>query len=665
MVKGQEKLKPAQVDQLEFAPGYPKYTVSALEQLRHFPLPRFSADALPPRNFPWFDIKYLHRELPPGVQKGFGKMAVEKAVEMTDELVSNWNYYIDIPCIRRDSVTANKIYADPSTVEGAIVQYANEHPTIPGATILFHLQNNGKDLGFEGKNFIKSQTLPDEYYLLDENNKPVISSGKKWLSPQMPLDIVQKDALVSRMYLRQLLKHLERPIEFINENGEVFGHMRPKNLLAKDSKIKKHMDAMQVSNSVYNGWFQNRLDSCYRATILVEPGLEQTKFSFYNVSAVQAGYWPDYSSRKNTNSTINGEYHSTPSFYPRYPAIWLSGKGSSNGYGQLAWGRYQEIVMGQRFFSPFVSAGWGLEEQNIRPAQWLGLLKAMCMLGADFFYTGYFNVTGKTGWTDGSGPNDPAGYVYQIAIPAYAQAIAVMYKDFVEKGELINPSDTAKHKMWSFRFNTKNKNELTMVRKMEHKYLIYGTLQPNSNIKGSNPVKAITSIVLENKVISFEIRRQGSTYILDLSLPDQPVWLALDGWHQYEHPWYWSKDVVMEAENTERLSGVTLITERPEGSEKFDFTDFITYVQLQPGNEMNITLPQKRNQPLSATFILKKQRGNPVLLIRTKAGIIKKAIDLKPIYLSAKELNTLQLHSGENLNLSVEKGVILLDKIIF
>ncbi|HUN01312.1 MAG TPA: hypothetical protein PLS00_00545 [Niabella sp.] len=205
---------------------------------------------------------------------------------------------------------------------------------------------------------------------------------------------------------------------------------------------------------------------------------------------------------------------------------------------------------------------------------------------------------------------------------------------------------------------------MVLVRKLDKKYLIYGTVQPSSNYKGNTAIEEGTTIMLEGKKIKVNIRRQGSMYVLDLS-GAQPVFYQIDGWHQYEHPWYWSKDIVMEAENTGTYSGVTLITEKPEGQESLDFSDFTTYAQLDPGKAMNLTIPQKRSQSLSATYLVKKYTGSPVLVIKTGAGSIKKEVGSATIRLSEKELGTLQLHSGENMELSVEKGVLWLDKMIF
>ena len=155
-------------------------------------------------------------------------------------------------------------------------------------------------------------------------------------------------------------------------------------------------------------------------------------------------------------------------------------------------------------------------------------------------------------------------------------------------------------------------------------------------------------------------------YVLDLS-GKQPVFYQVDGWHQYEHPFYWTKTIEMEAENTEGLSGTALITENSKKAD-YDFSDFNTFVRVEPGNAINITIPQSREPESLASLFLKKSSGNPLLLLKTGSGTVKKSIvstELKEIKLSGSEIKSLRLKPGEMLQLSVENGSLLLDKLIF
>lgn len=569
-----------QLDTKEFAPGYPDYTVQATDQLKSFPLPRYNLAVSVKRNMSWMDIAYLHRELPAEGGKGFGKISPRKSVELTEEMVKHWNYYLDIPVLRTTAEAAQKQYKDKSTVAGALVDFANRNPQYPVASILIEAQVRPIHAGFASfKSYATDQNLPAAYYLKDQKGIPVVENKKKWLSPLMPLDVIQKDGETSRFYLNQLLKNLSRPPALLNENGEVFGHIRPETLLKKDPAVWANYQQSGWSVSQYSARFQYRMDSVYRAAIMDGLDSDKTHFSFYNLSAFNPAYWPDYAMRRKLNQWDSQTVYPTPDFYPRWPDNWQNARGAFNGYGTVAAGRVTEIAHGDRFFTPFVSAGWGEEENNIRPAQWLALLKAMVMLGADFFYTGYFNVTGAGGkWPNGAGPNDPRGYAYQIAMPAYAQAVRTWAPEFFEKGELLNPADST-DKMRQYRFKGRAENELIIVRKWGKKYLIYGSIQPNSNIKNNIPLAKQTSINIEGKAISFEIRKQGSMYVLDLS-EAQPVFYQLDGWHQYEHPYYWDKAIVQEAEMfCDHKGEIKIKTETKDSTTLFE--NVTTYCEIE------------------------------------------------------------------------------------
>ncbi len=669
-VVAQRKKLPQQetytLDEKEFAPGYPDYTVQATDQLKQFALPRYAQDIQMPRNFPWMDITYLHRELPQNGGKGFGKVNPQTAVRLTDELANNWNYYIELPTLRADAATAQKRYTNPSEIFSSLIAYANAHPQIPAATVLMQVQNKPAQAGFDRSSpYVTAEDLADKYYLYGKNGKPILYNNKKWLNPFTSMELVEKDGLTSAFYLKQLGSHLTRKINMINENGEWFGHKWPEKLLQQSPEVLSFMKKAGMDYERFNGWMHNRFDSVYKATILDNIPWKDVRFTFYNVSAYNSAYWPQYSERVMTNSLFNGTPRSTPAFYPARPDNWRLAAGPLNGYGTVAEGRKKEIALGVKHFAPFISAGWDLEEKNIRPAQWLGLLKSMVMLGADFFHVGYFNVTGKTGWPNGKGPNDPRGYIYQAAMPAYAQAIASQVWAFLDKGILLE-DPLSKEARMPFAFAASASNHLVLVRKLDKKYLIYGAVQPSSNYKGNTVLEATTSINVEGKKISFKIRRQGSMYVLDLN-GNQPVFYQIDGWHQYEHPYYWSKSIEVEAENTDVRGTLNLITETNKGAE-FDFSNFNTYVELIPGKSAQLTIPQKRSGELSLSVFVKVSKGSPSIILKTSSGKVKKmisSVDLNELTLSPADLKILQLKSGEALSLSSQNGILFLDILRF
>jgi hypothetical protein len=657
----------AKLDPKEFAPGYPNYNVQAIDQLKSFPDPRFSASKKMPRNFSWMDISYLHRELPGIGGKGHGKANPEKAVAMVDELVSKWNYYLEIPCLRVDSMTAANRYGKKGNIEYAIIQYARAHPDIPTSSVLMQIQGKPFHARYDRKTpFATAQDLPVKYYMQDANGKPVVYQNKRWISPLAPLDIIRFDGLTTVFYLRQLQKFLGKPIDFLNDNGEIFGHMRPEALLKQDPTVWADYKKSGLSIPAYSAKFQSSMDVLYRNTILDGLGWKKTQFTFYNVSAYNASYWPAYSGRRKTNLVGSGDFHySTPSFYPARPNNWRSSSGPLNGYGTVANGRRTEIQLGDHLFAPFVSAGWNLEENNIRPAQWLGLLKAMTMLGAEFFHVGYFNVTGKTGWPNGAGPNDPRGYVYQAAMPAYAQAVISNIYDDWRKSVLLNPQPNLNPDVYSFRMKASKENHLVIARKLGAKYIIFGTVQPSSNYQNSAPVEESTSISLEGKTIRFKIRRQGSMYMLDLSSPSKPIFYQLDGWHEYEHPYYWSKNIKIEAElgylNNPKGQ---LITER-SGNSEGDFNAFTTYVRLNQSQLLNIDIPGKTGSKYGCKLSLRNVNGkNALVVLKSGKGSIQKNINAgkwTQLTLNQEEINQLFGLQPKTLSISVAGGGVDID----
>lgn len=650
-----------QNDSKSFAPGFPNYSIDAIDQLRQFPLPRYAIQAKTLRNCSWMDISYLHRKYS-GDQKLLPKPSPKDAVELMDELTRNWNFYLELPCLRSDSVSVNKVYKNGSSIESALIQFANQHPEIPTSTILYQGQLRPTHAGFDSpRPFILSQELPDRYYLRDDSGKPIIFQRRKWLSPAAPLDLSVWDGQTSGFYLRQLGRYLNNPIRYIGENGEVYGHKRPAQLFNQDPEVRRLIDQLKLNNDDFNGWFQYRLDSAYRASIVTSSASTGALFCFYEVSAVKNDYWPAYRQRLNTNSNFNGEPRSTPSFYPVSPSNWQSSRGPWNGYGVIAAGRALELGYGVQKFAPFVSAGWSDEQDNIRPAQWLALLKSMVMLGADFFNVGYFNVTDANGkWQNGWGPNDPRGYIYQAAMPAYAQAIASHVSDFFEKGELL-PGDFGKDPIRQFRFRGKKETELILVRKLGDRYLIYGSLQPLSNNKGEVADSSLTSISLEGKKVQFLIRPQGSMYILTMA--NQPVLLPLDSWHERNHPSYWSKSIHIEAELMDKGDAPI----RTTGNDGLNFTKYTTFVDARPGIKLHYNLPARR--PGNYKVVIQaKADGNSVITGTIAGKSFSSHVTSKNF--ASYTLGTVELRGQssafeyqDNLVLSVSQHITAIDSI--
>jgi hypothetical protein len=211
--------------------------------------------------------------------------------------------------------------------------------------------------------------------------------------------------------------------------------------------------------------------------------------------------------------------------------------------------RRSEIATGDTIFSPFVAAGWHIaEEENVRPAQWLGLLKILGIWGAEFYYAGFFSL---------SKPFPiPENWVWQAAIPSYAQAVTSQYADLFFDSDVLDGDlysaytlEPPGNCLWAGAGN-----RIAMARKHRTKdvYVVSVTVQRYSNIKNSSMLSANVSVRLPNTEILLEVeaRRQGSTYVLDNNhmAAVSPRLVQLDGFHEATHPYFWSPHTDVEAE---------------------------------------------------------------------------------------------------------------------
>lgn len=123
-------------------------------------------------------------------------------------------------------------------------------------------------------------------------------------------------------------------------------------------------------------------------------------------------------------------YRSTEDFYIQHPHEWWSGGGPDHGFGWTQGTRRSEISNGDQYFSPFMSAGWsGHAEANVRPAQWLGVLKLQAAWQAEWFYGGFFSLRS---------PFPPSeNWCWQAMMPSYAQATMTQWADFFYEGQLV------------------------------------------------------------------------------------------------------------------------------------------------------------------------------------------------------------------------------------
>ena len=83
--------------------------------------------------------------------------------------------------------------------------------------------------------------------------------------------------------------------------------------------------------------------------------------------------------------------YSKASIYPGASGPGGYDTGWMGGLDHLELYRPSETRAGDTLFSPFVAAGWkSAVERNMRPGQWLGFLKVLTALGAEYVETGFF-----------------------------------------------------------------------------------------------------------------------------------------------------------------------------------------------------------------------------------------------------------------------------------
>jgi hypothetical protein len=229
--------------------------------------------------------------------------------------------------------------------------------------------------------------------------------------------------------------------------------------------------------------------------------------------------------------------------------------------------------------------------------------------------------------------------VWQIAAPVYAQAVASHWLDVLFNGELLQGDmpvppiscqvmlKGSEPMQWvpatgvencqapsqpyvSYRFWAGSQSNAVFIRKLVgfEKYVIAGTVQPQSNVAANTPETAKVTIHLPSgAALQIEIRRQGSVYVFENDTT--PVMTQVDAWHESSHFARWSTDLMYEAElhdqhatpstDTAGTNG-RRVTEQPEGAAEYDYTSFVTYVEIDLDTS-----------PLSALrFAVQPRRGN-------------------------------------------------------
>lgn len=560
-----------QIDPLEYPVGHPNYSgvANPATQLRNYPAPRYKNGHTLLPNFNWIDPIWAAERWQSGVTDA---QAVINSVDIQTELAKNWNYYFNV------SSSADNFNAAWKTA-------INANSSFKIGLIVFRAQSKGCG----GSSCMWCQCLANDHYLNNASGQILNEGGnvttvKSAVRPTAPLASFRQDGINMRGYLSSSLPGLNRPVNLVNENGEVYPFLDDA-AMAKDPQVTaaKNASGLDWKNYLASRW--RAFDNDYSSQFMSLSILANAKYTQYRLDG-HRDYQFRWEQAKFFNSQITGNYYSTADFYVRWPSNWKDWVSAWHGLRWITESRHYEITSGDKLFSPFIAAGWDDNpELDVRPAQWLGLLKLLGIYGAEFYYSSYFNLD----FSQTNPPPNPKSYCWQIAIPSYAQAITSQAEDILRTGSLL-PGDMTNTlhdpDIPYYQFNTGATNKVIAIRGIANKYLMSGTYQNSSNVINSTPINSTAVFTLNGEQLTINIRRQGSTYIYDNSSPSNKVFYQLDGWHEYSHPSRWSKDIEIEAEVFNSATGF-----RKSYLPSFpNLTSFITVVTLSNNQTSSYTV---------------------------------------------------------------------------
>jgi len=557
----------APLDVLEFPIGYvlgsttsSGVATSAYQQMRTFPRPRYRIGTDAPKNFNWMQLDYMGGNYQPDYTNA---MMRDTSAAMNIELATNWNHYFLV-----NGNFNSTDYTDTTTWEGRMVAISNRNKQFKTGIISLYNQLNPRDFFpfWQNQDYFRSQNCPANNYINNGSGgfyQPNGSVGSfRYRSPASPLDSIKIDASTFRRKFQFLANAMTDTLDLINDNDEVLTYF-DSTVLRQDPAIIAGMAGAGFGNANQYASFKfANMWEVIKDSIKSIPAFDSTGFTVYIIEgldgsvAFQGGIVSRYllSKYKEVNEDPVFGATTTFSFYPRYPWNWRYWTGAWVGLQPFYESRTVETNTNIKYTTPFVACGWNVnEELNMRPAQWLGILKVLGMTGSRMFYSGYFNEA-----FDYNPPNpppaNPKGYVWQAVMPAYAQSACDWVMDNTYGNDTLMAGDVPINYQSpvsaGWRFYSGSEEIQTIIRKRtgSEQYAIATAYVNSSNMSGATPLTDTAVFILAGKEIQLQTRRQGSVYCLDLN-KDTAVIIQYDGWHQYEHPQRWSQDLYVEAEH--------------------------------------------------------------------------------------------------------------------
>jgi hypothetical protein len=292
---------------------------------------------------------------------------------------------------------------------------------------------------------------------------------------------------------------------------------------------------------------------------------------------------------------------STNYIYPLNAYRWYYTVGAGRGLQWILDARAREIAAGSRWMMPYVAAGWSYDERrNMRPPQWLGLLKAVTAMGALTSIPAFFVIpctwNTQCGWgvsndapcladdtaCRGATVPNPNRRAWQVLMPAYAQAPFSHAEDILR-----DPAS-----VWLGDMHLSHPNVAAGGMRLGQRVVLAVATMPNGTDRFhyqqlSSPVSVAFDddgrVDTPARVVRVDARVQGSVYLFDFAT--NPVSLIqLDAWHDWRHPDHWSSDFILDAEVADTRFGMAVRGEAP-GAVRGDWTGLIGFAEVADAND--------------------------------------------------------------------------------
>ncbi len=579
--------------------------VSAIAQIKSFPLPRYTPGHTMKRLPNWMQPEYIS-----GINRFTTNQFRDTLGALNLELAYNWNYYLTISSHMQNNRSQ---YSNASLPWGLAVSQANANPAIEAAIITYHAGVSPELCwpGIGSTGYVYRKNMPANHYLRNAASNYIDLNGNvtanNIYSPLVPVDSIQKDGqCMAQTFTTYLNSILTRPINYVGENGEVLPVWNATGLAA-DPAVLSNKTQSGLSWDAYiglkrkevSGYYKNAMSPTIKnvATTAGKPYryMEYATYGFDgNDNTNDKELWQNL---KGIQDPEDGRYLSSIDYYPLSPSRWRLGGGAFKGLKGMIEDRNATIAMADSFYAPFVNAGYDVnEEKNMRPGQYLGNLKTVYSLGAIYLQPAYFNLTPSTNFAE------PKGYQYQTVYPAYTQAVYSRVSWF-ENSRLLNGDDIydpqrVNNGLIGYQFYSGCRDVVTTIRQNKTtttQYLITSTLNKNTNQTGEAPETVKTTIKLNGINYSFNTRQQGSVYVLNTA---DTTFMQLDSWHEYSYPDKWTANFYIQAE----LNDLNDVPKKTYGAIGTDYSNAYTVLSYRDTATVFDTLKYTFQNRTTATY---------------------------------------------------------------